>query len=87
MAIDKHPSRHPTPPAKPPAARQTVGESGQEGVVYGHRHELKIKDPSASELSHHFKSHKAGKEQSQEPKSHKEHASRPGDENNADEPG
>jgi hypothetical protein len=61
--------------------------SGQHGVEYGFRHELHIKDPNKSEMSHHFHDSHPGKEAPNEPPSHKEHAHRPGDENKHDEPG
>jgi hypothetical protein len=99
MAVDKHPSRMPTPPRKPPATSTTDGTmnkmrssaSGQGGVEYGFRHELQVKSPNSSEMAHHFgssegKAPRAGKEQSQEG-GRKERASRPGDENSRDEPG
>lgn len=60
MAVDKHPSRKPTPPFKPPATSTTSGgmnketHSGQEGVPYGFRHELSVKNPNRSEMAAHF---------------------------------
>lgn len=98
MSVDKHPSRSPSPPRKPPATSTTAGtinkmkerDSGQAGVEYGARHELKTMNPAKSEMSHHFTSSegrapRAGKEQPQEGKASR--ASRPGDERSNDEPG
>lgn len=99
MAVDQHPSRRPSPPRKPPATSTTAGtinkmpasSSGQEGVEYGARHELKTMNPAKSEMSHHFTSSEGrakspGREQPNEG-GRKERASRPGDENSSDEPG
>ncbi len=98
MSVDKHPSRMPSPPRKPPATSTTDGTcnkmhasaSGQSGVEYGFRHEIKTMNPAKSEMAHHFTSSegrapRAGKEQPEE--GPRGRASRPGDENSADEPG
>ena len=93
MAVDMHPSRRPTPPAKPPATSTTAGtinkmkasDSGQKGVEYGARHELHVKDPNSSEMSDHFHASKPGKEHPNEGMASK--AMRPGDERGNDEPG
>lgn len=63
MAVDQHPSRRPSPPRKPPATSTTAGTvnkmpasaSGQAGVEYGARHELKTMG-GKSEFAHHFTS-------------------------------
>lgn len=89
MAVGKR-DLHVTAPSKPPVAEHHPKElhSGQEGVHYGFRHELHIKDPNKSELSHHFHDSKPGREEPQEPPSHKMHrAGRPGAEKHDDEPG
>ena len=62
--IDKHPSRDASKPnaVKMPVTSttsKTVDKvlhkgSGQEGVQYGFRHELKGLDPNRSEMKHHF---------------------------------
>jgi len=99
MAVDKHPSRRPSPPRKPPATSTTAGTvnkipcnkgSGQEGVEYGFRHELSVKSPNDSEMSHHFtssegKAKRPGREAPNEGSTSR--ASRPGDEKSNDEPG
>lgn len=102
MAVDKHPSRAPSPPRKPPATSTTAGTinkipcdsgSGQAGVEYGFRHELSVKPPHKSEMSGHFQDWTES--EGRAPRAGKEHpneggvsrASRPGDENSADEPG
>lgn len=90
MAVDQHPSRRPSPPRKPPATSTTDGTinkmdasaSGQEGVDYGARHQLKTMS-GKSEFSHHFTSSEGhakspGREHSNE--GPKGHASKPGDE-------
>ncbi len=63
MAVDKHPSRAPAKPYKPPATSTTSGTknkiehgSGQCDVEYGFRHELQVKNPNRSEMSSHFTS-------------------------------
>jgi hypothetical protein len=61
MAVETS-SIKPTAPRKPPTVVPTKGESGQDGVPYGHNHVLSVKNPNASEMSAHF----AGKEQSNE---------------------
>lgn len=98
MAVDMHPSRRPSPPRKPPATSTTAGtinkmqekDSGQAGVEYGARHELQVKSPNDSEMSHHFTSSEGrakspGREAPNEG-GKRERASRPGDENRSDEP-
>lgn len=90
MAVDKHPSRKPSEPAVPRRTTTTSGTDNkieahdgkaQGGGDYGFRHELHVKDPSKSEMSHHFESHKSHS------MAKHERSSRPGDENKADEPG
>lgn len=91
MAVDKHPSRAPSPPRKPPATSTTDGTvnkmresaSGQAGVEYGFRHELRPMNPNKSEMAHHFGSAEGrakspGREQSNE--GYTSRASKPGDE-------
>jgi len=91
MAVDQHPSRRPSPPRKPPATSTTDGTinkmresaSGQPGVEYGARHELRTMNPAKSEMAHHFGSSegrapRAGREQPNEGKASR--ASKPGDE-------
>lgn len=98
MAVDKHPSRKPSPPRKPPATSTTAGTmnkmpesaSGQAGVEYGFRHELKVGNAAKSEMAHHFtssdgKAPRAGREMPNEGSVSR--ASRPGDEKGNDEPG
>ena len=81
MAVDKHPSRKPTPPMKPPATSVTSGgmnketNSGQAGVHYGFRHELEVKNPNRSEMSAHFTQTKEASNEGTASKAHK-----PGDE-------
>lgn len=65
MAVETS-SIKPSPPRKPPAVAPTVGASGQAGVAYGDLRNLHVKDPNASELSHHFSAGTPGKEQSNE---------------------
>lgn len=65
MAVETS-SIKPSAPRKPPAVAPTKGESGQAGVAYGDLRNLHVKDPNASEMSHHFSAGKAGKEQSNE---------------------
>jgi len=83
MAVDKHPSRMPSPPRKPPTTSPGgLAESGQPGVHYGARHTLKVMG-GKSEMAHHFTGSdghagKAGKEHPNEGPKGK--ASRPGDE-------
>ena len=100
MAVDKHPSRHPSPPrtmpasgpGAPPKLQAEIHEgSGQHGVPYGFKHELQVKPAHKSEMAHHFHDHKAkhtGREEANEPPSH--HAGkvgRPGDEKHDDSAG
>lgn len=102
MPVDKHPSRRPSEPRKPPATSTTAGTinkipcnkgSGQEGVEYGFRHELSVKSPNSSEMAHHFKDYTSS--EGRAPKAGKEHpqeggvsrAGHVGDENREDEPG
>jgi hypothetical protein len=90
MSVDKHPSRMPSPPRKPPAAMPSMGESGQAGVPYGSRHSMQVKNPNKSEMAHHFtgsdgRAKSAGREESQE--GPKGRAGKVGDENSSDEPG
>jgi hypothetical protein len=63
MAVDKHPSRRPSPPRKPPATSTTAGTinkipcgdgSGQSGVDYGFRHEVNVKPSHKSERHYDF---------------------------------
>lgn len=63
MAVDKHPSRAPALPKKPPATSTTSGSinkipahlgSAQGGGDYGFRHELSVKPAAKSEMSAHF---------------------------------
>jgi hypothetical protein len=90
MAVDPHPSRRPSPPRKPPSTSTTAGTmnkmpasaSGQEGVEYGARHELRV-GSGKSEMSHHFTSSEGrakspGREQPNEGSVSR--ASKPGDE-------
>ncbi len=62
MAVDKHPSRAPAKPYKPPATSTTSGTvnkveaSGQGSVPYGFRHEIQVKNPNRSEMAAHFTS-------------------------------
>ena len=83
MAVDKHPSRKPAEPYKPPRTSTTSGEdnketiSGQAGVHYGFRHEITVHD-GESTMKHHFTGGSP---------SHKWSADRPGDEKGNDEPG
>jgi len=58
MAVDKHPSRKPSLPSKPPATSTTAGTANkipasfgkaQGGGSYGFRHGINPKDPSKSE--------------------------------------
>jgi hypothetical protein len=86
MAVDKHPSRKPSPPRKPPATSTTAGTinkipegsgSGQAGVSYGFHHELNIHPSHKSEMAHHF-APSAGREQPQEGTVSRAH--KPGDE-------
>jgi hypothetical protein len=100
MAVDRHPSRKPAAPKKPPATSTTEGtcnkihSSGQDGVPYGFRHELSVKPAHKSEMAHHFGNAYTGgksgaghpgKEHPQEGKASR--AKRPGDEKANDEPG
>jgi len=103
MAVDKHPSRHPSPPRQPPRTTTTEGTdnvltgthaSGQHGVHYGFRHEVKVAAPHKSEMAHHFHDHHSGhakqpdKEASNEPPTHHVgKVGRPGIEKHNDEPG
>jgi hypothetical protein len=58
MAVSPHPSVKPSPPRKPPATSTTagtvnkmpMGASGQEGVPYGFRHEVRQMDGAKSEF-------------------------------------
>lgn len=87
MSVSKHPSVKPTPPAAPKRGEDNKkeGVSGQAGVEYGFRHELQVKDPNKSEMSHHFHDSHSGKEASNEPRE-MSRASKPGDEKRG-EPG
>lgn len=101
MAVDKHPSRRPSPPREmpasgpgaPPKLKAEIHEgSGQHGVPYGFKHTFKVSTtPHKSEMAHHFHDHKAkhtGHEEAEEPpKRHMGKAGRPGDEKHDDEPG
>lgn len=92
MAVDVHPSRRPSPPRKPPATSTTSGgknketHSGQAGVPYGARHELKVHG-DATTMAHHFHDHgtKAIHKESADRLPGK--VGRPGDEKHNDEPG
>ena len=103
MSVDKHPSRRPSPPRKPPATSTTAGTinkipcnkgSGQAGVEYGFRHELSVKSSSKSEMAHHFRDG-MGSSEGKAPRAGKEQpqegtvskAKRPGEEKSNDEPG
>lgn len=65
MGVDKHPSRRPSEPRRPPATSTTAGTinkmpesaSGQAGVEYGARHELSVYDGAESTMEHHFHDH------------------------------
>ncbi len=104
MAVDKHPSRRPSPPREmpasgpgaPPKLKAEIHEgSGQHGVPYGFKHELRVSStPHKSEMAHHFHDHHkgkaphAGREEAEEPRHHHVgKAHRPGDEKHDDEPG
>lgn len=84
MSVDKHPSRKPALPRKPPATSTTDGHknvmhsgSGQAGVPYGFRHEVNVKPSHKSEMKHHFEDSGALPG----------HVGRPGIEKANDEPG
>ena len=64
MAVDKHPSRHPSPPRVPPKSHTTAGTINkipahdgkmQGGGTYGFRHEVEVHpDATTSTMAHHF---------------------------------
>lgn len=103
MAVDKHPSRRPSPPRKPPATSTTDGQpntvgrtmTGDGWMEYGSRNgknmNLKVVHDHGSERHSDFMGFSEGKA----PKAGKEHpnegttsrAKRPGDEKHNDEPG
>ena len=103
MAVDKHPSRRPSPPRKPPATSTTDGQAntvsktrtGGADMEYGSRNgkDLRIMAPHKSERHYDFKS--MGSSEGKAPKAGREEsqegpkgkASRPGDERGNDEPG
>ena len=96
MAVSQHPSMRPSPPRSPPRTTTTSGTadvihtSGQPGVPYGFKHELKVSaTPHKSEMAHHFHdmAKKAGRKESQEGPKAGDHVKRPGDETTTDEPG
>ena len=103
MAVDKHPSRRPSPPTVMPKSgpghpmsqkQEAKHGSGQHHVPYGFKHELHVGEAHKSEMAHHFHDHHskhakhAGHEQANEPKGHHMgKAHRPGDQKHDDEPG
>lgn len=101
MAVDKHPSRRPSPPRRPPPTSTTDGQPNTVGktmtgdgmMQYGSRNgrnmRLEVKS-SESEFAHHFQDSRGsasrpGKAQPQEGTASR--ASRPGDQKSNDEPG
>lgn len=73
MAVDKHPSRTPSKPVRPPSAadgNRYANSSAHSHQKYGHQNHIETKPAHKSERAHDF-----GK------------VSSPGDQNSADEPG
>lgn len=103
MAVDKHPSRRPSPPRKPPATSTTDGQAntvartgtGDGTMPYGSRNgkNLHITAGHGTSRAHDFKAWTA--HEGSAPRPGKEHpnegkvskAGRPGDEKRNDEPG
>lgn len=101
MSVDKHPSRRPSEPRRPPPTSTTDGQpntvgktmTGDGWMEYGSRNgkDLRVVEGHGGTRSHDFygfsegKAPKAGKEHPQEGTA--SHAKRPGDEKRNDEPG
>jgi hypothetical protein len=86
MAVDKHPSRKPSPPRKPPATSTTDGQANTVGktmtgdgmMEYGSRNgkDLRIASPHKSERAHDFKAYTSN--EGKAPKAGKEEANEGG---------
>ena len=103
MSVDRHPSRRPSPPRKPPATSTTDGQANTVGktmtgsgwMEYGSRNgkDLRVTAGHGAERASDFKAYTSSEGKAKRPG--KEHpnegtasrAKRPGDEKGSDEPG